>query len=220
MALVRDRPAWVEQLCARVDGEVAHLGCADSPYTRELLSNGRLLHTRLVRVASVTGFDVDPAALELLAEALPDARLVHADVSQEVPETEQGRYDLVIAGEVLEHVPDADSFLRGCRSLLAPDGRLCVTVPNACCPKIGLRALAARESVHPDHYAYYSPRTLTRTLLGAGYGGVEVLTCFPTSAGRVGRMAINPLLSGAHRLFQGPVADGLIAVASRAPLGG
>jgi 2-polyprenyl-3-methyl-5-hydroxy-6-metoxy-1,4-benzoquinol methylase len=211
--LIRDRPGWVEQLCAQVGGEVAHLGCADSPYTAELLAARELLHTRLVRVASVTGFDVDAASLELVRQAMPSERFVVADVAEAVPEEERGRYELVVAGEVLEHVPDADSFLRGCGALLAPGGRLCVTVPNACCPKIGVRALAGRESVHPDHRVYYSPRTLTRTLTGAGYEPVELLTCFPPVAGRAGRLLVNPLMRGGHRLFQGPVGDGLIAVA-------
>jgi 2-polyprenyl-3-methyl-5-hydroxy-6-metoxy-1,4-benzoquinol methylase len=213
MALIRDRSRWLEQLCGDVGGEVAHLGCADSPYTRELLSRGELLHSRLVRVAAVTGFDVDAAALELVREALPDQRLVNADVTVAVPAEEHGRYELVVAGEVLEHVPDADSFLRGCAALLAPGGRLCVTVPNACCPKIGLRAVVGRESVHPDHRVYYSPRTLTRTLAGAGYEPLKLLTCFPPVAGRAGSVLVNPLLSTAHRMFQGPVGDGLIAVA-------
>jgi SAM-dependent methyltransferase len=212
-----ERLAWIVQLCARVQGEVAHLGCADSPYTQELLASGRLLHTRLVRAASVTGFDVDPDALELLRRALPGERFVQADVAQGVPESERGRHQLVLAGEVLEHVPDAGSFLHGCRGLLAPGGSLCVTVPNACCPKIGLRALGGRESVHPDHRAYYSPRTLSRTLRAAGFEPVELLTCFPPVSGRAGRSLVNPLLSGAHRLFHGPVGDGLIAVASARP---
>jgi SAM-dependent methyltransferase len=213
MPLVRDRHAWLEDLCRGV-GRVAHLGCTDSPYTTDLLEAGALLHARLVRVAEVTGIDVDDDGLELLRAALPGERFLRADVSTGAPESERRRYDLVIAGEVLEHVPDADTFLRGCRELLAPGGRLCVTVPNACCPKIGLRALAGRESVHPDHRVYYGPRTLARTLAGAGFETDSLASCFAPLAGRAGRLLFNPLLSASHRAFQGPVGDGLIAVAS------
>ena len=214
MALVPDRAAWVQALCAAVDGPVAHLGCADSPYTASLMAAGILLHERLVGVAQVTGFDVDADSLALLRERMPGERFVVADVSAEVPASERGRYDLVVAGEVLEHVPNADAFLVGCSKLLAPGGRLCVTVPNACSPKIGLRALAGRESVHPDHRVYYGPRTLQRTLAGAGYELEQVASCFAPVAGRTGRLVFNPLLRASHRLFQGPVGDGLIAVAS------
>lgn len=214
MALVRDRAAWLEALCARTGGQVAHLGCTDSPYTADQLSSGALLHARLVRVAQVTGFDVDAEGLELLRAALPGQRFVEADLTVGVPPGERGRYALVIAGEVLEHVPDADAFLRGCGELMAPGGWLCITVPNATCPKVGLRALAGRESVHPDHRVYYSPRTLTRTLAGAGYGVESIASCFAPLAGRAGRLVVNPLLRAAHALFQGPVGDGLIAVAS------
>jgi SAM-dependent methyltransferase len=214
MPLVEDRAAWLEGLCATTTpGEVAHVGCTDSPYTEERLAAGMLLHARLVRVAAVTGFDVDGSALELLGRELPGERFVLADVAAVVPAQERGRYDLVLAGEVLEHVPDADAFLRGCRALLAPGGRLCVTVPNACCPKIGLRALAGRESVHPDHRVYYGPRTLERTLEGAGYDLDAIASCFPPVAGRAGTLVFNPLLRASHRLNQGPVGDGLIAVA-------
>lgn len=217
MALVRDRTAWLEALCARhADREVAHLGCADSPYTQELLERGLLLHERLVKVARMTGFDVDPGGVELLRHAMPGERFVLADVARAIPEQEAARYGLVLAGEVLEHVPDGEAFLRGCARLLAPGGRLCVTVPNACCPKIGLRALLGRESVHPDHRTYYGPRTLSRTLAGAGYHPETLVSCFAPVAGRSGRLIFNPLLRGFHAAFGGPVGDGLIAVASAA----
>jgi SAM-dependent methyltransferase len=213
MALVPDRQQWLEDLCARTAGPVAHLGCADSPYTADLLAAGILLHERLVRVASVTGFDVDRGGLELLRARMPGERFVLADVTAGVPEQDVHRYALVIAGEVLEHVPDADSFLAGCATLLKPAGRLCVTVPNACSPKIGLRSLAGRESVHPDHRVYYGPRTLQRTLAGAGYDVELIATCFAPIVGTAGRLVFNPLLRASHRVFQGPVGEGLIAVA-------
>jgi predicted TPR repeat methyltransferase len=213
MPLVGDRHMWLEQLAAQSPGEVAHVGCADSPYTTELLRSGGLLHARLARTARLTGIDVDRAAIEELGAALPGERFVVADVAVAVPAEELGRYMLVIAGEVLEHVPDADAFLRGVRSLLAEDGLLCVTVPNACCPKLGARALAGRESVHPDHRVYYGPRTLQRTLAGAGFELEWIASCFPPGAGLAGRLLVNPLLRAAHRLSRGPVGDGLIATA-------
>lgn len=213
MPLLPSREAWLSRLCARTEGEVAHLGCADSPYTEELAAAGLLLHDRLAADATVTGFDVDAGALALLAQRRPGQRFVLADVTGEIPVEEQRRYALVIAGEVLEHVADADAFLVGCGRLLTSGGRLCVTVPNACSPKIGLRALAGRESVHPDHRVYYGPRTLRRTLTGAGYELEEMASCFAAVAGRAGSLVINPLLRADHRLFGGPVGDGLIAVA-------
>ncbi len=214
MPLVRSRADWLTRLCCATTGEVAHLGCTDSPYTAELIAAGALLHERLMRAAVVTGFDIDADALALLARRTPSARFVLADVTAAVAAGECHRYALVIAGEVLEHVPDADSFLRGCSRLLAPGGRLCVTVPNACSPKIGLRSLAGRESVHPDHRVYYGPRTLQRTLAGAGFVIEQMATCFAPLAGRAGTLIFNPLLRADHRMFGGPVGDGLIAVAS------
>jgi hypothetical protein len=112
---------------------------------------------------------------------------------------------------VLEHVPNADAFLRGCRQLLRPGGRLCVTVPNACSPKIGLRSLAGREVIHPDHRTYYGPRTLARTLRGAGFEPESVASCL-APVGTTGGLVYHRLVSAAHRMFEGPVGEGLIAV--------
>jgi SAM-dependent methyltransferase len=213
MPLVRDRGLWLEHLCAQTaPGEVAHIGCTDSPYTQERLAAEVLLHQQLVRVAPVTGFDVDADALGLLRRALPSERFVLGDVTAGVPDSERGRYQLVVAGEVLEHVPDADAFLRGCGQLLRRGGRICVTVPNACSPKIGLRSLAGREVIHPDHRTYYGPRTLMRALRGAGLEPEAVTTCL-APAGTTGGLVYHLLVRAAHRVFQGPVGEGLIGVA-------
>jgi SAM-dependent methyltransferase len=214
LPLVPDRRAFLVGLASRRSGLVAHLGCTDSPYTEESLATGSLLHGRLLEAAPgrVVGWDVDLPALDLLRSRFPAERFVSADLLAGVPDDERGRYGFVIAGEVLEHVEAVGPFLRACRALLAPGAELCVTVPNACCPKIGLRALAGRESVHPDHWAYYSPRTLRRALAGADLEAVWMATNFVDS-GRFGRAVVNPLLRLAHRRFQGPVGDGLMALA-------
>ena len=45
-----------------------------------------------------------------------------------------GVFDVIIASEVIEHVEDPDAFLDNLRGLLAPDGRLVLTLPNGLGP--------------------------------------------------------------------------------------
>lgn len=209
MPLVR-RLDYLLALCADSQ-RVAHVGCADSPFTAERLDTGRLLHDRLAAATQVDGFDVDEDAIARLTRQRPGARFVVADIASAVPEECEGRYDLVIAGEVLEHVPNIGAFLAGCRGLLGPGGILCVTVPNACAPKVAARAVVGWEVVHPDHYVYFSPRTLTRALASGSFH-VEDLATYLSDADWQGHM-FNVLLRAAHAVWRGPVGDGLIAVA-------
>ena len=212
MPLVNNRAEYVLHIAAR-GTRVAHIGAADSPYTRERLQGGTLLHSRLLALpdTDVVGLDVDVEGLALLRASFPAAQFDNVDVSSNIPILHQGRYDCVIAGEVLEHVGNAEQFLLGCTTLLSPRGVLCVTVPNACSPKIGLRALGGTEVVHPDHRVYYSPRTLQRTLDSADLEIVELLS-YLAEPSRLGRL-VNPILRAVHSIREGPIGEGLIAVA-------
>lgn len=212
VSLVDSREAFLKQLCGTHE-RTAHIGCTDSPYTVERLQRRELLHSMLVDHGEVVGFDVDEVAIDLLRKHFPRRQFVCCDISRDVPKEHGGAYDLIIAGEVLEHLANPGLFLAGCHTLLRDDGVLCVTVPNALCPKIGLRSIIGRERVHPDHYAYYGPRTLRRTLRSAEFGTETIATYF-ARAGRVGHL-VNGALRLAHRGFTGPVGDGLIGVASR-----
>jgi SAM-dependent methyltransferase len=210
MPLIADRIAFLEDLVSRHE-RTAHLGCTDWPYTEHRLAMGDLLHERLLRAGQVTGIDIDRDGIARLAELMPGAPFVCMDIAKEVPASERGAYDLVLVAETLEHVPDPVSFLRGCRELLREGGTVCVTVPNACSPKIGVRTLFGRERVHPDHFVYYGPRTLERTLRAAGFETDSIASYFavPSALGRV----LDVGLRAAHRLSGGPVGEGLIALA-------
>jgi SAM-dependent methyltransferase len=210
LPLVLDRVSFLEGLVGE-HRRIAHLGCTDWPYTEHRLATGDLLHERLTRFGDVTGIDVDRAGIERLRELMPDAPLLCLDVTGEVPAAHRGAYDLVLVAETLEHVPDPVSFLRGCGELLREEGTICVTVPNACSPKIGIRTLFGRERVHPDHFVYYSPRTLERTLRGAGFVTYSTSSYFavPSLLGRV----VDVGLKLVHRLSGGPVGEGLIVLA-------
>jgi SAM-dependent methyltransferase len=208
--LLSDRVGFLVELCSR-HRAVAPLGCADSPYTEERLAAGRLLHSGLAERSNVTGFDVDEEALAQLRRTFPEQHFVNCDVSDGVPSDHSGIYDLVLAAEVLEHTRSPGIFLSGCRTLLCEGGTLCVTAPNACNPKIGVRSVLGQELVHPDHFAYYSPRTLRRTLASAGFKVYALCTYF--ADGTLVAFAANRFLWTAHKITRGPIGDGVIALA-------
>jgi SAM-dependent methyltransferase len=209
LPLVTDRVAFLEEFATHYT-RIAHLGCTDWPYTEHRLATGDLLHQRLLRSAEVIGIDVDRDGVNRLAELSPNASFLCIDVADGVPPAHRGAYDLVLVPETLEHVPNPISFLEGCGTLLGASGTICVTVPNACSPKIGVRAVLGRERVHPDHLVYYSPRTLIQTLSSAGFSTTLIASYFaaPSPLGR----AANIGLRAAHRLTGGPVGEGLIAI--------
>jgi SAM-dependent methyltransferase len=77
-----------------------------------------------------------------------------------------GRFEVVTAIEVLEHVVDPVGVLRSMRRLLKPGGLLFLTTGNAAAHK----RLAAWDYVRPEiHVSYFEPRTLELALSHAGF---------------------------------------------------
>jgi 2-polyprenyl-3-methyl-5-hydroxy-6-metoxy-1,4-benzoquinol methylase len=97
--------------------------------------SGLLLGDVLERVpeAHGTGMDISCRVLRhasqvLSARGLDDrAGLVRADIRR-IP-VNNGKFDLVLAMEVLEHLPDPASGLRELTRILAPDGWLVTSIP-------------------------------------------------------------------------------------------
>lgn len=84
-------------------------------------------------------------------------------------------FDVIVAVELIEYLPSPGAFLTAARPLLKPAGLLLVTTTNAYCRCRLLRVAPGVESVHEDHVAYYSHRTLTRLAELSGFAVVEQL---------------------------------------------
>lgn len=76
----------------------------------------------------VTGMDIGRKGLEKLAK--PGRRLILGDIETgPVPEGKHGRFDVVLALDVLEHLTDDAAALGHMAKLVRPDGLVIVTVP-------------------------------------------------------------------------------------------
>jgi 2-polyprenyl-3-methyl-5-hydroxy-6-metoxy-1,4-benzoquinol methylase len=98
---------------------IADIGCG----------TGHLLRAVLDRTNAITALGVDYAtsAVDRARELVPDAELVVADVR----DFRAGRtYDVVLCTEVLEHLAEPDAARETLGTLVAPGGRIIVTVPD------------------------------------------------------------------------------------------
>ncbi len=85
-------------------------------------------------------------------------------------------YDLVFAGEIIEHLVDTDGFLQQCNLLLRANGRLILTTPNLGSFENRLRLLLGRYPIWVDyrlrgegHMRAHTPRVLKRQLEGNAF---------------------------------------------------
>ena len=83
---------------------------------------------------------------------------------------EYGLADLVVANNVLAHVPDIRGFTTGLRSLVSDSGLVTLEFPHL------LRLIQGRQydTIYHEHYSYLSLLTASRALAAAGLRIVDV----------------------------------------------
>lgn len=145
----------LRNLCA--GKRVLHVGCADWPITDPSTS----LHLLLEPVcASLDGVDPQEDALAQLAP-FTKGRLFSR--LEDVTDS----YDVVLAPEVMEHVPDAAQFLDQLEAIDATC--FLISVPDAFqCRARHFDYLTETQTfvevVHPDHNVWYTPYTFANTI--------------------------------------------------------
>lgn len=115
------------------DQRVLEVGCSVGHVTEHLVANGN----------SVVGIEIDPDAA---AEARTYATAVHvADIDRTpLDELVGGPFDVVVFGDVLEHLRDPSAALDAAARVLTDDGCLVVSIPNVAHADVRLMLLAGR----------------------------------------------------------------------------
>jgi 2-polyprenyl-3-methyl-5-hydroxy-6-metoxy-1,4-benzoquinol methylase len=152
------------------DKRVLDVGCATGYLARVLGERG----------CTVSGLEADPVAAE---EARPYLqRLVVGDVETlDLLETfGDDRFDVVVFGDVLEHLRDPLAALRNAKQVLAERGSVVASIPNIAHGSVRLALVAGRFDYQPlglldsTHVRFFTKASIERLFHDAGMAIVDV----------------------------------------------
>lgn len=166
-----DRIRFVASQCR--GRTVLDLGAMDETAFSSKRGRGTWLHEAIAASASrVIGIDNSPEVPERGLPTAPNAQIRRGDVmaldswlgaNDFVPE-------IVVAGELIEHLPNPLQFLRSLAAIERLRGcTLILTTPNATAVHNVAVGLLSRESTHHDHLCILSYKTLNTLFRRAGF---------------------------------------------------
>jgi SAM-dependent methyltransferase len=193
-----DRSETIIAACA--GRSVCHLGFVDEHQMDSKMNEGTWLHSRIAEVSGrLVGLDLEPSGVALAKELGYEAYAADAQEAEQLAALGLEPFDVIVAGEIIEHLDAPGPFLRGLHVLASDTGKLILTTPSAYRLANFLTPLSGGELVHPDHTAWHSPSTL-RTLLERSGWQIELVTFYQNPRGARGSGWLKPVMNAIRKL--------------------
>ena len=157
------------QLIGR-DKTVLELGAAAGHVTRALKSMGN----------TVVAVERDGRFAEQLAGIADRVHITDLDWLDLKKILGDQKFDVILAGDVLEHCTRPDLVLLQCHSLLSPDGSIVVSLPNVAHADVRLSLLTGRFEYRPTglldntHLRFFTRRTIEKFVEENGFAIEEI----------------------------------------------
>ena len=190
MQFVPDRESFLMSICK--GKRVLNLGCGDAIAFSDRIQRGRHLHRLLADVSgSLHGVDLHANTIQKLRDEYGVDNLHVANVER--LDIDFGTdFDVIVAGELIEHVNNPGLFLESVSRYMSATTRFVITTPNLHGLKVFIYSLVGRQRIPPDHSLGFSFKMLNEILERHGfyvekwYTGVER---FVQSSQRTGQIA-------------------------------
>lgn len=177
---VPDRGEFIVGRCA--GRRVLDIGCV--AHDVERMKSPQWLHGRVAAAASsCLGVDVLPEGVAHMVEAGYEV-IAHDLTMGPGPLAGANPFDVIVAGELIEHVPSLDMLFTAARDLLATDGELIITTPNPWAPH---RVAAGQRGdcwENADHILFAFPSGIAELAERHGLVLSEAMTTRPEAPSR------------------------------------
>jgi SAM-dependent methyltransferase len=166
MSHILYRKEKILQLCR--DKTVLHLGFVQHSHLyRQMIEEDNWLHGKIATVAThLVGMDYLSEEVDTIRQEF-GYECYSADVTKLESLKHDQQYDVIVCGELIEHVENAGLMLDGIKRFLAPEGILLITTPN---PWSKERISLIRHNqleekwLNKEHVSWYSHQTLRQLL--------------------------------------------------------
>jgi 2-polyprenyl-3-methyl-5-hydroxy-6-metoxy-1,4-benzoquinol methylase len=166
--VIHDRIAYLKKLVRGMD--VLDIGCTGRKGSGRLPDHAGTLHHAIRPVCgSLTGLDIDAEGVETMRAA--GYRVVRGDAASV---NLNNAFDVIIAAEVIEHLPNPGLALANLKTHLKESGTLVVTTCNPFYYRQQSRILRRGTiQVNASHTCWYDPLTLARLLHSSGFSAIH-----------------------------------------------
>ncbi|MBF0217416.1 MAG: class I SAM-dependent methyltransferase [Candidatus Omnitrophica bacterium] len=159
--------------------KVLHAGCVN--HETGDVSRENWLHGRLqAKCQNVLGIDIEEKEIKKMRGMGFKVRVAdceHLALGE--------KFDVIVAGELLEHLANPGRFLDRAKEHLLPGGKLILSTPNVFCYWHAISVLLrGRPTIHPEHVAWYDETTLRHLVERHGFKSLDVKYVPIPSTGR------------------------------------
>ncbi len=157
------------------DKTVLHLGCSAGRYLADRVERNSLLHALIEGVsAELYGIDIDESSLERMRSRLGFQNLFVGD-AEKLDQVEIDRkFDVVLAGDILEHLSCPGAMLEGSKRFLESNGEIVLSTNNAFGLHFQIKRWIGRYKEHVEHVCFFSPETLINLFERHGFRVIEM----------------------------------------------
>ena len=194
---------------------VLHLGCSSGRFIEDRIKRGDLLHEILnSEAAELFGVDIHEVSVQLLRKL--GYKNIFVGNVELLDDLDMNReFDIVIAGDLLEHITRPGAMLDGVKRFINRSGKFIVSTNNAFGIHYQIKRWLGVYKEHHEHVCFYSPETLRNLFERHGYTILEMYGAFTTPPHSARQKLIFALASPIFRFL--PVLAGtLIVVATPA----
>lgn len=158
---------------------VVHIGCSDHiQVINDKIRNNIWLHKLITDNATNSiGIDIDKESIEFIKNELGYKNVFHGNILiDDLKEIKAGKWDYAVFGEIVEHLDDPVHFLKAFKAKYGENvSRFIITVPNIYNIRQFSNMMNYREVINSDHRFWFTPYTISKVLVSAGYNPDKII---------------------------------------------
>jgi len=159
--------------------DVIHIGCSDHiQIINDKIKNNIWLHKLISENSKrCIGIDIDKESIEFIKKELGYQNVFYGNIlTDEFKNITESKWDYAVFGEIVEHLDDPVHFLKVFKTKYGENvSRFIITVPTVYNKRQFTNMMNYREVINSDHRFWFTPYTISKVLVSAGYNPDRII---------------------------------------------